>query len=72
MVGKTRLELATTRPPDAYANQLRYFPILEIGCKGSAFFRQYKIKEILFLFFLWYYGRLCLPLYAKIKTEGFK
>ena len=26
-VGKTRLELATTRPPDAYANQLRYFPI---------------------------------------------
>jgi hypothetical protein len=24
------------------------------------------------LFFLWYYGRLCLPLYAKIKTEGFK
>lgn len=28
IVGKTRLELATTRPPDAYANQLRYFPIL--------------------------------------------
>ena len=27
MVGKTRLELATTRPPDVYANQLRYFPI---------------------------------------------
>ena len=27
LVGKTRLELATTRPPDAYANQLRYFPI---------------------------------------------
>ena len=26
LVGKTRLELATTRPPDAYANQLRYFP----------------------------------------------
>ena len=26
-VGMTRLELATTRPPDVYANQLRYFPI---------------------------------------------
>ena len=24
----TRLELATTRPPDVYANQLRYIPIL--------------------------------------------
>ena len=23
----TRLELATTRPPDVYANQLRYIPI---------------------------------------------
>ena len=26
-VGMTRLELATTRPPDVYANQLRYIPI---------------------------------------------
>ena len=26
-VGVTRLELATTRPPDAYANQLRHTPI---------------------------------------------
>lgn len=25
-VGVTRLELATTRPPDAYANQLRHTP----------------------------------------------
>ena len=25
-VGMTRLELATTRPPDVYANQLRYIP----------------------------------------------
>ena len=25
-VGMTRLELATTRPPDAYANQLRHTP----------------------------------------------
>ncbi len=23
----TRLELATTRPPDVYANQLRYIPM---------------------------------------------
>ena len=35
MVGKTRLELATTRPPDAYANQLRYFPIDLSGTKCS-------------------------------------
>lgn len=28
-VGMTRLELATTRPPDVYANQLRYIPIAE-------------------------------------------
>ncbi len=27
IVGVTRLELATTRPPDAYANQLRHTPI---------------------------------------------
>ena len=31
MVGKTRLELATTRPPDVYANQLRYFPEIALG-----------------------------------------
>ena len=27
MVGMTRLELATSRPPDACANQLRYIPL---------------------------------------------
>lgn len=27
-VGVTRLELATSRPPDAYSNQLSYTPIL--------------------------------------------
>lgn len=26
-VGMIRLELTTTRPPDVYANQLRYIPI---------------------------------------------
>lgn len=26
-VGVTRLELATSRPPDAYSNQLSYTPI---------------------------------------------
>ena len=47
-VGVTGLEPATTRPPDAYANQLRHTPNLEGGiahqkhllpnceCKGSA------------------------------------
>ena len=49
-VGVTGLEPATTRPPDAYANQLRHTPNLEGGiahqkhllpnceCKGSAKF----------------------------------
>ena len=27
-VGMIRLELTTTRPPDVYANQLRYIPIM--------------------------------------------
>ena len=27
LVGVTRLELATSRPPDAYSNQLSYTPI---------------------------------------------
>ncbi len=27
IVGVTRLELATSRPPDAYSNQLSYTPI---------------------------------------------
>ncbi len=38
-VGMTRLELATTRPPDAYANQLRHIPNF-----GSA-----NVKKNLFL-----------------------
>ena len=43
MVGMTRLELATTRPPDVYANQLRYIPIvlplsLQNGCKVRIFY----------------------------------
>ncbi len=38
LVGMTRLELATSRPPDACANQLRYIPssaiaFLYCGCK---------------------------------------
>ena len=36
-VGMTRLELATTRPPDVYANQLRYIPIVIFGCKITHF-----------------------------------
>ena len=36
VVGVTRLELATSRPPDAYSNQLSYTPILsEKRCKGN-------------------------------------
>ena len=46
-VGMTRLELATTRPPDAYANQLRHIPkksyakiliFFEIGKQKKRFF----------------------------------
>ncbi len=34
VVGVTRLELATSRPPDAYSNQLSYTPIcLKSGAK---------------------------------------
>lgn len=61
-VGKTRLELATTRPPDVYANQLRYFPNpisvnrLADSVKSTAKVVQIldnaKIK-VLFYFFLW-------------------
>ena len=33
LVGMTRLELATTRPPDVYANQLRYIP----NCRAKVY-----------------------------------
>ncbi len=35
LVGVTRLELATSRPPDAYSNQLSYTPISKRHCKGT-------------------------------------
>ena len=37
-VGVTRLELATSRPPDAYSNQLSYTPISEKRCKVRGYF----------------------------------
>ncbi len=38
-VGVTRLELATSRPPDAYSNQLSYTPIfLKSDAKVGSFF----------------------------------
>ena len=37
LVGVTRLELATSRPPDAYSNQLSYTPIRILG--GALFFK---------------------------------
>ena len=38
-VGVTRLELATSRPPDAYSNQLSYTPMIsEKRCKGIDYF----------------------------------
>ena len=54
-VGVTGLEPATTRPPDAYANQLRHTPSWLLGdcsewgslpiceCKSTAFFRMSKL-----------------------------
>lgn len=38
MVGMTRFELATTRPPDAYSTGLSYIPIMLFSsalCKGN-------------------------------------
>ena len=44
-VGVTRLELATSRPPDAYSNQLSYTPIIsEKRCKGKQLFRIMQIN----------------------------
>lgn len=38
IVGVTRLELATSRPPDAYSNQLSYTPIwASLLCFAVAF-----------------------------------
>ena len=45
-VGMTRLELATTRPPDAYANQLRHIP--KMLCKDINIFRDWQVKEEIF------------------------
>lgn len=36
-VGVTRLELATSRPPDAYSNQLSYTPIVDLPFKLPEF-----------------------------------
>lgn len=48
LVGMTRLELATSRPPDACANQLRYIPssaisFLYCGCKITHNLRELQI-----------------------------
>ena len=41
VVGMTRLELATTRPPDAYANQLRHIPNMDVFRRCHAESRQF-------------------------------
>ena len=43
LVGMTGLEPATSRPPDACANQLRYIPIFKCGCKDTQIFPIYKV-----------------------------
>ena len=44
LVGVTRLELATSRPPDAYSNQLSYTPrCFEKRCKGMHFLNTVQI-----------------------------
>ena len=35
LVGMIRLELTTTRPPDVYANQLRYIPIVVMRFRSA-------------------------------------
>lgn len=49
-VGVTRLELATSRPPDAYSNQLSYTPrfLSQKRCKGMHFFYSGQIFFELF------------------------
>ena len=52
-VGMTGLEPATSRPPDACANQLRYIPCLHLsGCKSTYFFRYMQTFAPLFCFFI--------------------
>ncbi len=53
-VGVTRLELATSRPPDAYSNQLSYTPIIfqkrcfvsQKRCKGRELFLNFQMFAI--------------------------
>ena len=51
LVGVTRLELATSRPPDAYSNQLSYTPISEKRCKVKALFSNMQANQQLFCIF---------------------
>ncbi len=41
LVGVTRLELATSRPPDAYSNQLSYTPSFSKAMQSYALFRHF-------------------------------
>lgn len=58
-VGVTRLELATSRPPDAYSNQLSYTPILG-SCAFAPFHRwcrsQKRCKGMDFFFTVQVFG----------------
>lgn len=52
LVGVTRLELATSRPPDAYSNQLSYTPIcFQKRCKGRHLFWHLQYPRQLFHIF---------------------
>ena len=61
-VGMIRLELTTTRPPDVYANQLRYIPIDLLACKDTkirlsehnkSLFLLSKVRILWKLFTIW-------------------
>ena len=41
MVGMTRFELATTRPPDVYSNRAELHPELVLRCKDNNKFSNY-------------------------------
>ena len=55
VVGMTRFELATTRPPDAYSTGLSYIP--NCGCKSSALFlnSKYFMPFFIGIYALWLY-----------------
>ena len=45
IVGMIRLELTTTRPPDVYANQLRYIPNVYVLPHSSNYAAEKRVQR---------------------------